>query len=94
MAFIGVLKIIGIILLTVLALLLVLLLLLLFVPFRYKAAGSLHELKPDGSVRVSWLLHIVSAELSLHEGVKLLTVRLFGFRILRKELGSEDEAEF
>ncbi|WP_367565868.1 DUF2953 domain-containing protein [Lacrimispora sp.] len=76
-----ILKILGLLLLVVLGLILLLLLLVLFVPVRYRAEGSYDE-KVKGKVRVSWLLHLISVTLS-YEKDFIMTVRLFGFRILK-----------
>ncbi|WP_333652732.1 DUF2953 domain-containing protein [Lacrimispora sp.] len=76
-----ILKILGLLLLVVLGLILLLLLLVLLVPVRYRAEGSYYE-KVKGKVRVSWLLHLISVTLSYEEDF-IMTVRLFGFRILK-----------
>ena len=76
-----ILKILGLLILVVLGLILLLLLLVLLVPVRYRAEGSYDE-KVKGKVRVSWLLHLISVTLS-YEKDFIMTVRLFGFRILK-----------
>ena len=76
-----ILKILGLLILVVLGLILLLLLLVLLVPVRYRAEGSYYE-KVKGKVRVSWLLHLISVTLSYEEDF-IMTVRLFGFRILK-----------
>ncbi|MFT4105906.1 MAG: DUF2953 domain-containing protein [Lacrimispora sp.] len=76
-----ILKILGLLLLVVLGLILSLLLLVLLVPVRYRAEGSYDE-KVKGKVRVTWLLHLISVTLSYEEDF-IMTVRLFGFRILK-----------
>ena len=77
-----ILKIIGIILLVILGLALFLLLTVLLVPVRYRGAGSWHE-KPEGQIKVTWLLHILSVQASYLETLEL-SVRIFGIRILKK----------
>lgn len=84
-----ILKIIGIILLVILGLALFLLLTVLLVPVRYRGAGSWHE-KPEGQIKVTWLLHILSVQASYLETLEL-SVRIFGIRILKKRLGGEEE---
>ncbi len=76
-----VLKILGLLLLVVLGLILLVLLLVLFVPLRYRVEGSYNE-KVKGKAKVSWLLHLISVTLSYEEDF-IMTVRLFGFRILK-----------
>lgn len=92
-----ILAIIGIILLCILGLLLVLLLLVLFVPVRYKVKGNKDDSGLRLSVRVSYLLHILSARFDYPEPGTLI-IRLFGIRIFdsgkeKKEAGGEEEEE-
>lgn len=70
--FLSVLKIIGIILLCILCFILFLILLILFVPVRYHFQGIYYD-RPQGSVRISWLLHILSVNIQYLE---TLTVRI------------------
>ncbi|WP_313074453.1 hypothetical protein [Lacrimispora sp.] len=88
-----ILKILGLILLVILGLLLAVLLAVLFVPVRYHGSGSYYE-KGRGSAGVSWLLHILSIRFRYDEDLTM-TVRLFGFRIMKpKKLDRElEEAE-
>ena len=62
-----ILKVIGIIIAAIAALVLILLALVLFVPVRYSAKAS-YDRKPDISVRISYLLHILSVRFDLHDG--------------------------
>ncbi len=70
-------KIIGLILLVLLGLIVGLLLILLLVPIRYRVRVS-HgdELKLEG--RVSWLLHLVHARVSLIGDQRHILLRIFG----------------
>lgn len=73
-------------LLVLLGLLLLVLLLLLFIPFRYRLSGSFLNEVPDGTVILSWFLHLVTVELTYHHGVCLSgSIRLFGIPIRRIE---------
>ena len=65
-----ILKIIGIALLAIIGLILLIILLILFVPVRYRLDGTVPETELDqgfdvekinGSAKVTWLLHFVSA---------------------------------
>lgn len=85
-----ILKIIGIILLAILGLLLVILLAILFVPVRYKGKGSYYE-KPEGSLRITWLLHIFSVQIAYREEL-MIAIRLFGVRLF-KEKGEKAEED-
>lgn len=88
-----ILKILGLLLLVILGLVLAVLLAVLFVPVRYRGSGSYYE-EGKGSVGISWLLHILSIRLRYDKSLTV-TVRLFGFRILKqKKLDRElEEAE-
>lgn len=88
-----ILKILGLLLLVILGLLLAVLLAVLFVPVRYRGSGSYYG-EGKGSVGISWLLHILSIRLRYDKSLTV-TVRLFGFRILKqKKLDRElEEAE-
>lgn len=85
-----ILKIIGIILLVILGILLLLIGILLFVPLRYELnavfPGKLEE--GEGSLRVSWLLHLVSGRIVYQDG----DVKWRG-RIAWKKLGDASETE-
>jgi len=76
-----ILKILGITLLSILGLVLLLLLLILFVPIRYSAEGKA-ESKEDyrGTVRVHWLLHIISLRIDAESPLKVTKrLRIFWF---------------
>lgn len=87
------LKILGLFVLIVLGLILSVFLLVLLVPVRYQAEGSYYG-KGKGHARLSWLLHILTVTVSYEKDLTI-TVRLFGFRILKpKKLDTElEEAE-
>ena len=78
-----VLKIIGIVILVLLGLILFLLLLVLFVPVRYRGIGSYQNGTFMTTLRVSWLLHIVSVmgayqnEQELHLVLKIFGIPFF-----------------
>lgn len=78
-----VLKIIGILILVILGLVLFLLLAGLTVPVRYGIRGSYYG-KVKGSVKITWLLHIVSAVIS-YDGETFVRVKLFGIPIYRPD---------
>lgn len=78
-----VLKIIGLILLAVLGLILLLILVLLLVPLRYRGKGSYYG-KPEGSLRVTWLLHLLSVDVSYREQFKVV-IRVLGFRLFKEK---------
>lgn len=95
--FLGILKIIGIILLIILAIVVILLCLVLFVPIRYEASGRKEEKEMEGKAKVTWLLHALSFTIACHEngsdgvvkelrifGIPLETYRNF-FRKRRKD---------
>lgn len=84
-----ILKIIGIVLLVILGLLLSLVLLVLLVPIRYRIEGSFYG-KPEGTVRVTWLLHILSAMVSYREDLQI-SVKVFGFPVFRDTGGEAEE---
>ena len=78
-----ILKVIGIIIAAIAALVLILLALVLFVPVRYSAKAS-YDRKPDISVRISYLLHILSVRFDLHDGNNEFIIKIFGHRIGNK----------
>ena len=86
-----ILKIIGLLLLIILGLILAGLLLVLLVPVRYRGTGSYYE-KGQGSVVLSWLLHILTVRVE-YEGDVKMAVRLFGFRILKPKVMNEELEE-
>lgn len=87
-----ILKILGILILALLGLILTVLLLFLLVPVRYRLWGQ-YEGQPRGRAAVSWLLHILSVRL-VYEEQAVLTVRIFGIKILRRQVWPEEEADF
>ena len=84
-----ILKLIGLLLLSVLALGLLILLLVLFVPVRYRGYGSYHkELRL--TLRVNWLLHLVTFGVDMLPGQNSMYVRIFG---IKKNLTKADNTE-
>lgn len=81
-----ILKIIGIILAALLGLILILALTILLVPVRYRGRGSYYH-KPEGRIRITWLLHLICIQISYLEKPELV-IRIFGFRAF-KEKGDE-----
>lgn len=75
-----ILKIIGIIIASVLVLLLLIVSLVLFVPVRYSGKVGFKG-KPDISVRVTYLLKMISARFEMHEGNQEFIIRIFGIRL-------------
>lgn len=87
--FLGILKIIGIVLGCILGFVLFILLLILLVPVRYKLKG--HKLDKNdteeapvyGKVVISWLLHIFQGEVIYDQGMNLV-IRIFGIPLFNK----------
>ncbi len=81
-----ILKILGIILLVILGLILTLVLVVLFVPIRYKSRGYVEKtdegILDNISVKVTWLLHIVSVKFDIDGKDSKLSIKIFG-----RELG-------
>lgn len=75
-----ILAVIGIILLCILGLFLLLLALILFVPVRYRIAGTKNEKEMQLSVKITYLLHMLSASYRYPEPGRLI-VRLFGIKV-------------
>lgn len=79
-----ILKIIAILLLSILGVILILLLTILFVPLRYRAEGTYFG-KPEGRLRFTWLLHILTVQLT-YEGEKFTSgIKLFGIPLKKRE---------
>lgn len=77
-----ILKIIGIAALVILGVILLILLLVLFVPVRYAADGSCLDGGASAEVRVTWLLHAVSAKAAYCKGQAFhMCLRLFGIPV-------------
>lgn len=93
----GILKVIGLILGILLLLLLAVLLALILVPVRYKLTAKVLPERYAVSLRGSWLLHIVSASLSVDsEKGRRIALRLFGIRLplfRTKDEREDDERE-
>lgn len=86
-----ILKLLGILILILLGLIILAALLVLFVPVRYRGEGSYFE-KVKGNMKISWLLHILSVTVRYDEEV-VISVRLFGFRIMRPKKMDEELKE-
>lgn len=89
--FLLLLKILGILLLVILGILLFLVLVVLFVPVRYRGNVSFHG-EPRGNVLVSWLLHVLTARLTMDESLKLC-VKVLWFKLFEETLWSKEEDE-
>lgn len=84
MLILTILKWLVLLLLLLLGLLLFLVILVLFVPVRYRLDGSFIDEKADGTAKLSWLWHIVTADITYHQGTAVSgSVRLFGIRLYR-----------
>lgn len=79
-----ILKIIGIILLVLIGLILLAAAVILLVPIRYHGDGAREEKILSGSVKLTWLLHMISASASLSEDGTKIRVCLFGKTIYPK----------
>lgn len=86
-----ILKLLGILVLILLGLALGVILLILFVPVRYRIEGS-YDGRPNGRGRITWLLHMVSVTAAFEDEFSVV-VRLFGFRILKPQQESREDAE-
>lgn len=89
-----ILKIIGIILLVLLGLILTVVAVILLVPIRYRGKGAYEEKALSGSVNITWLLHLLSIDISFPSEKAALSVRLFGKTIYPKtEKPSEEKKQ-
>ena len=79
-----ILKIIGIILLVLIGLILLAAAVILLVPIRYHDDGAREEKILSGNVKLTWLLHMISASASLSEDGTKIRVCLFGKTIYPK----------
>ena len=79
-----ILKIIGIILLVLIGLILLVAAVILLVPIRYHGEGAREEKILSGNVKLTWLLHMISASASLSEDGTKIRVCLFGKTIYPK----------
>ena len=86
----GILKFIGLLILGIIGLVLALVLLILLVPVRYRAHGSYYgTLK--GAAGVSWLLHILSCQVTYDRELDIC-VRVFGIRLGGRKRSGETES--
>ena len=79
-----ILKVIGIIIASIIGLILLILAVVLFVPVRYNGNAGFKG-KPDINLKISYLLHIVSARFDLHEGDSKLLIKIFGIKLGKKK---------
>lgn len=79
-----ILKIIGIILLVLIGLILLAAAVILLVPIRYHGEGAREEKILSGNVKLTWLLHMISASASFSEDGTKIRVCLFGKTIYPK----------
>ncbi len=86
-----ILKILGILILVILGIILAVLLLVLFVPLRYRVDASFDG-KPDGSVLVSWLMHLVTVRVNYDGKVNAL-VKVLWFHLFDKTVWPTEESE-
>lgn len=85
-----ILKIIGIILLVILAILLLLLLVMLFVPLRYRVHGRMETKKePEADGTMTWLLHLLRADLTYRDREGVAVIRVCGFRLKTFRFGEK-----
>ena len=61
--FLAVLKFIVLAVAVLLAIAVIIILTVLFVPVRYRLSGSLKDRIPDGSLKLTWLFHLLSLDL-------------------------------
>lgn len=87
-----ILKIIVFLLLAVLGIVLLILLLVLLVPLRWQGRGSWEE-KPEGTLRITWLFHLLSVQLSYQETFEW-SVRLLGIAVLKSEEEEPEEKDY
>lgn len=85
-----ILKIAGILLGSILGMMLLILLLILFVPVCYRINGSYKE-KPDGTVRISWLLSAFSLRICFGDQGLTARVKILGIPLGRRRSRMEKE---
>lgn len=88
-----ILKIIGIILLVLLALILGLAAVILLVPIRYRGKAAYLEKKLSGSLKITWLLHLLSASVSVTPDGTDIRVKVLGKTIYPKKKKSKKEPQ-
>lgn len=81
--FLGILKIVGIVLLCILVFLLAAVLLILFVPYRYKVHGQ-KKVGISAYAKVTWLLHFVVVLLTYDDGINL-RIKILGIPFYDKK---------
>ncbi len=91
--FLGILKIIGIVLLSLLGLVVLLLLLILFAPIRYRVKGRLFDKKPELDGKITWFIPGFRCLFRFDDKLDI-SVKLFGHSFYpEKELSPEEEAK-
>lgn len=91
-----ILKIIGIVLLVILGILILVILLVLFVPLRYRLHVKREEKDFGADGRMTWLLHLLRADLTYQDGSGIAVVRICGFKFKTFEIfghGSHKEGD-
>lgn len=88
-----ILKIIGIILLVLLALILGLASVILLVPIRYRGKAVCQEKKFSGNLKITWLLHLLSASVSVTPEENDIRVKVLGKTIYPKKKKSAKEPQ-
>ena len=75
-----ILRIIGIVLLVLLGILLLVILLLMFVPLRYRLHAKKEGERFEADGRMTWLLHLLRADVTYRDGEGTAVIRLCSFR--------------
>lgn len=80
--FLGLLKFIGITLLVLIILVLLILSIVLFVPIRYNGSGIIDKTRKEAEVKVTWLLHAISAKVNYkHPDKPSVIIKVLGINI-------------
>lgn len=87
-----ILKILGILILSILGLGLCIGLLVLLCPIRYYLEGSIYG-KPEGKIRISWLLRLVCATISYKENRAEYKICILGIRLKRRKKEEKEDSE-
>jgi len=80
-----ILKIIGILFLAILGLLLSLVVLVLLVPVRYRAEAEYYDQNLKADVKITWLLHLISARGGYRDGKLVYRIRILGYPLFRSD---------
>lgn len=87
-----ILKILGILILSILGLGLCIGLLVLLCPIRYYLEGSIYG-KPEGKIRISWLLRLVCATISYKENRAECKICILGIRLKKRRKEDSDNTD-